>query len=74
MNTTAILVSALLAAGAGETANFDKGDVGKAPSGWTATQTGTGHAMWVVVADETAPSKPNAWSLASAAKATPFAS
>ena len=59
MKATAILVSTLLAAGAGETANFDKSDVGKPPSGWTATQTGTGHAMWVVVADETAPSKPN---------------
>jgi hypothetical protein len=59
MKTTAILVSALLAAGAGETANFDTGDVGKPPSGWTATQTGTGHATWTVVADETAPSKPN---------------
>ena len=59
MKTTAILVSALLAAGAGETANFDKSEVGKPPSGWTATQTGTGHATWTVVADETAPSKPN---------------
>ena len=59
MKTTAILVSTLLAAGAAETVNFDKGDVGKPPSGWTATQTGTGHATWAVVADETAPSKPN---------------
>jgi hypothetical protein len=59
MKTTAILVSTLLAAGAAETVNFDKGDVGKPPSGWTTTQTGTGHAMWAVVADETAPSKPN---------------
>ena len=59
MKATAILVSALLAAGAGETVNFDNGDVGKPPVGWTATQTGTGHAMWAVVADETAPSKPN---------------
>jgi hypothetical protein len=59
MKTAAILVSALLAAGAGETANFDRGGVGKPPGGWTATQTGTGHATWTVVADETAPSKPN---------------
>jgi hypothetical protein len=59
MKTTAILVSTLLAAGAAETVNFDKGDAGKPPSGWTATQTGTGHATWAVVADETAPSKPN---------------
>jgi 3-keto-disaccharide hydrolase len=59
MKIPAILVSALLAAGAGETVNFDTGDVGKPPVGWTATQTGTGHAIWAVVADETAPSKPN---------------
>ena len=39
--------------------NFDKAEVGKAPSGWTATQTGTGHASWAVVVDDTAPSKPN---------------
>src|SRR4029450_13719634 len=59
MKTTAILGATLLAAGAAETANFDTGDVGKPPSGWTATQTGTGHATWTVVADETAPSRPN---------------
>src|SRR6266511_3317902 len=59
MKSTTILVSALLAAGGAETVNFDKADVGKSPSGWTATQTGTGQAKWAVVADETAPSKPN---------------
>jgi hypothetical protein len=46
-------------AGAAETVNFDKADVGKPPSGWTAAQTGTGHATWAVVQDDTAPSKPN---------------
>jgi hypothetical protein len=59
MKTTTILVGALLAAGAAETVNFDKAAVGKPPSGWTATQTGTGMAKWEVTADETAPSKPN---------------
>jgi hypothetical protein len=59
MKTMAILVGAMLAAGAAETVNFDKADVGKPPSGWTATQTGTGMAKWEVTADETAPSKPN---------------
>ena len=39
-----ILAAALLAAGASETVNFDKADAGKAPSGWTATQTGSGQA------------------------------
>jgi hypothetical protein len=59
MKTTTILVGALLAAGAAETVNFDRADVGKPPSGWTATQTGTGQASWTVVRDDTAPSKPN---------------
>jgi hypothetical protein len=39
--------------------NFDRSEVGKPPAGWTATQTGSGHAIWSVVADETAPSEPN---------------
>src|SRR5262245_50830165 len=41
-----------VAAAAAETVNFDKAEAGKPPSGWTATQTGTGHAMWAVVADD----------------------
>ena len=60
MKTAAILAGALLAAGATETVNFDQAEVGKPPSGWTATQTGTGTAKWEVIADDTAPSKPNA--------------
>jgi hypothetical protein len=59
MKTPTILVGALLAAGATETVNFDKADIGKPPSGWTATQTGTGQANWTVVQDDTAPSRPN---------------
>ena len=59
MKPSMILAGALLAAGAAETVNFDKSDVGKAPSGWTATQTGSGQAQWAVVQDATAPSKPN---------------
>src|SRR6476620_5526340 len=59
MKTTAILIGAVLAAGAPETINFDKGNVGKPPSGWTATQTGSGQAQWAIVQDDTAPSKPN---------------
>ena len=59
MKTTTMLVGALLAAGATETVNFDKAEVGKPPSGWTATQTGTGQAMWAIAPDDTAPSKPN---------------
>jgi hypothetical protein len=59
MKTTAILVGAVLAAGAAGTVNFDQAEVGKPPSDWTATQTGTGQAKWAIVQDDTAPSKPN---------------
>jgi hypothetical protein len=59
MKTTMILAGALLAAGAAETVNFDKTATGKPPSGWTATQTGTGQARWEVTPDDTAPSRPN---------------
>ena len=37
---------------------FDKSDVEHAPTGWTATQTGTGAAKWTVVRDDTAPGGP----------------
>ena len=59
MKMTTVLVTAMLAAGAMETINFDKAETGKVPSGWTATQTGSGQAKWEVVQDATAPSKPN---------------
>jgi hypothetical protein len=59
MNAAAIMVGALLAAGAAETIDFDQAQVGRPPSGWTATQTGSGQAIWTVVQDDTAPSKPN---------------
>ena len=39
-------------------AAFDKSDVDKPPTGWTATQTGTGAAKWAVVRDDTAPGGP----------------
>jgi hypothetical protein len=54
--TLLVAVSMLLAA---STINFDTGETGKAPVGWTATHTGTGQANWAVVQDETAPSRPN---------------
>ncbi len=55
MLTTTMLASVALA----DTVNFDKADVGKPPAGWTATKTGTGEPKWAVVADDSAPSKPN---------------
>jgi hypothetical protein len=54
-----IAATALLAAAPPETVTFDNAEVGKPPGGWTATQTGSGHANWAVVQDDTAPSKPN---------------
>jgi hypothetical protein len=63
MKTMSVLVMAgSLAAHAAqaETVNFDNLKTGAPPSGWAATQTGKGQAKWAVVADDTAPSKPNA--------------
>jgi len=42
-----------------ESINFDDAEVGKLPANWTGTRTGRGEAHWTVVADDTAPSKPN---------------
>lgn len=44
---------------AADRVNFDSAAAGSPPPGWTATQTGSGHAVWAVVRDDTAPSKPN---------------
>lgn len=41
------------------TVNFDELKTGAPPPGWMATQTGSGNAKWEVVADNSAPSKPN---------------
>jgi 3-keto-disaccharide hydrolase len=50
---------AMLASGPTETVSFDKYTTGTPPADWTATQTGSGHATWAVVTDDTTPSKPN---------------
>jgi 3-keto-disaccharide hydrolase len=42
-----------------ETIRFDTMETGKAPVGWIATLTGKGQAKWAVVANATAPSRPN---------------
>ena len=42
-----------------ETVSFDDLKTGAPPPGWTATKTGKGEAKWAVVADDSAPSKPN---------------
>jgi hypothetical protein len=42
-----------------ETINFDRDEVGKVPTGWTAGVTGRGSPKWLVQSDPAAPSKPN---------------
>ena len=42
-----------------DTVNFDDSKTGSPPPGWTATKTGKGDPKWEVVADDSAPSKPN---------------
>ena len=50
---------ASLSSSSPEVVTFDTAETGKPPAGWTAGQTGKGQAKWAVVADATAPSKPN---------------
>jgi hypothetical protein len=63
MNPISLFVAGLALAAvsraAPETVTFDTAEPGKPPAGWTASQTGSGQAKWAVVADPTAPSKPN---------------
>ena len=54
------LITALAMASAGaQTVNFDDAKVGELPASWTGIKTGKGEPKWAVVADATAPSKPN---------------
>jgi hypothetical protein len=59
-NLTLMLIAGLSAGmtSAG-TVNFDACKTGAPPPGWTATKTGKGEAKWEVMADDSAPSKPN---------------
>jgi hypothetical protein len=57
--STFLVVAMLFTSPSADVENFDRSEVGKPPAGWTASQTGTGHAIWSVVADGSAPSKPN---------------
>jgi hypothetical protein len=56
---TMIVTTMATALAAAETVNFDDMKTGAPPSGWTATQTGSGRANWSVEKDGSAPSKPN---------------
>jgi len=57
--TLIISIALLSGAAVAETINFDDAKAGAPPSGWTATQTGSGTAKWAIEKDESAPSKPN---------------
>src|SRR5690348_4575568 len=57
--TLSFIASLSTIAALAETANFDNLELSKPLANWTATQTGKGEAKWAVVADESAPSKPN---------------
>src|SRR5947207_2903507 len=57
--TIIMLVPVSMAMAQTQTINFDSFKVGDPPPGWTATQTGSGHAKWTIEKDDTAPSKPN---------------
>ena len=57
--TLTIATAMLVGIAAAQTANFDDLKAGAPPPGWTATQTGSGHAKWSIEKDDTAPSKPN---------------
>lgn len=45
------LASVMVVMGQSLTINFDKDEAGRPPTGWTATQTGTGAAKWTVIKD-----------------------
>jgi hypothetical protein len=53
------LISLATGNASADTVSFDDLKTGGPPPGWTATQTGSGTAKWEVVADDSAPSKPN---------------
>jgi len=57
--TFALLSSVTTEIALAQTINFDGLKTGAPPPGWTATKTGKGEAKWEVVADDSAPSKPN---------------
>jgi hypothetical protein len=53
------LALAMLSSPPPEIITFDTAETERPPAGWLASQTGSGQAQWTVVADATAPSRPN---------------
>jgi len=59
LNIIALMTALASSISLAETVNFDNLKTGGPPAGRTATQTGKGEAKWEIVADDSAPSKPN---------------
>src|SRR6266700_432959 len=57
--TFAVVTSLTIGSALADEVNFDDLKTGALPPGWTATKTGKGDPKWEVVADDSAPSKPN---------------
>jgi hypothetical protein len=53
------ILSAMAAHAMGDEVSFDGDRVGQPPTGWSLTKTGQGKPKWLVVRDDSAPSKPN---------------
>jgi hypothetical protein len=59
LRTLALMTTLTAGLALAETVNFDDCKTGAPPPGWTASKTGNGDPKWEVVADDSAPSKPN---------------
>ena len=59
LKSSAFLISFMTGIAFADTVNFDDLKTGTPPPGWIATKTGKGDPKWEVVADDSAPSKPN---------------
>lgn len=59
LSTLALTTALLTGITRADLVNFDDLKTGAPPPGWTATKTGKGEPKWEVVADDSAPSKPN---------------
>src|SRR5260221_12121009 len=59
IRTIALMSTIAVSVVSADTVNFDDLKTGAPPPGWTATKTGKGDPKWEVVADDSAPSKPN---------------
>jgi hypothetical protein len=59
LNSIVLLTGLATSVALADTINFDAAKPGGPPAGWTGTKTGKGEPKWAVVADDSAPSKPN---------------